>query len=118
MQAARSTAVDARPVPSGMSRHRGLSGGETIETLGVASEELVLRLWWQMPDHLLDGGDAVRPGGIRVGVIRLAHDVVLADLIETGDTVMVLNEATEDVFAEQLPDVERVQIDVRRRRDP
>ena len=45
-------------------------------------------------------------------VVGLAHDVVLADLVEAGDAVVVLDEAAEDVVAERLPDVELVQVDV------
>ena len=45
-------------------------------------------------------------------VVGLAHDVVLADLVEAGDAVVVLDEAAEDVVAERRPDVERVEVDV------
>ena len=47
-----------------------------------------------------------------MGVVRLAHDVVLTDLVDAGDPVVVLDEAAEDVVTEELPDVEGVQVDV------
>ena len=47
-------------------------------------------------------------------VVRFAHDVVDTDLVDAGDPVMVLDEAAEHVLTEQLPEIERVEIHVRR----
>jgi len=43
-------------------------------------------------------------------IVRLAHDVVLAEFSEAFDPVVVLDETAEDVTAEGFPDVERVEV--------
>ena len=48
-----------------------------------------------------------------MGVVGLAHHVVLADFVD-ADAVVVLDEAAEDVIAEGPPDVQLVEVDIRR----
>ncbi len=95
-------------------RAPGLGGREAVEPLGVPPQELVLDLGREMADPLLDDADAVRPRRVGVRVVRLAHDVVLADLVDARDPVRVVDEAAEDVVAEERADVDRVQVHVGR----
>ena len=112
--------IDAKlTAPFSARRDTGGSAGVKRYSLSALPRR---SLYWtsgdRCPMQLLDRADAVRPGRVRVRVVRLAHDVVLADLVDTGDPVVVVDEAAEDVVAEQLPDVDRVQVHVRRWRGP
>ena len=74
-------------------------------------------LYWTSGDRWpiwsFDHGDAVRPCGVGVGIVGLAHDVVFADLVDAGDPVGVVDEAAEHVITEQFPDIELIQVHIR-----
>ena len=110
----RSTVIDGRPLLSCTRRRRRVGRSEAVQLLGVPPEKLVLGLRREMADHLLGRGETVGPGRVRVGIVSLAHDVVLADLVDARDPVMVLNEAAEHMVPEQLAYVEVVEVDVGR----
>src|SRR5439155_22403926 len=112
MQRSRSTVTDHFGVASGIGQHRRLGRREAVEALGVAAEQLVLRLLGEVPDAVLHDLDRIRPGGVRVRVVGLAHDVVLADLVEATDAVRVVDAAAEDVVAERGSDVEVVEVEL------
>src|SRR5580704_10449777 len=98
MQDSLSITTDQRAAASDMSGTNRIGGRnlrrrESVELLGVASEDLVLELGSQILDHPLCRADAIRPGRVRVRIVRLAHHVVLADLAQAGHTVVVFDEA-------------------------
>ena len=83
---------------------------EPVQPLGVAAEQLVLDLCREVLHRVAGDLDAVGPRRVRVRIVGLAHDVVLAELVQALDCVAVLDDATVDVVAERLPDVERVEV--------
>ena len=88
---------------------------EAVESLGISAKQLVLSFRREMSNNLLYRRDAVGPRRVGMWVVRLAHDVILANLVEACDAVIVLDEATEDVVSKQLPNVQGVEIDISRR---
>src|SRR6478609_3967488 len=92
-------------------RHDGrLRRGEAVQPLGIAAEQLVLHLRGEVLHGVARDVDAVGPRRVRVRVVGLAHDVVFTEFIQALQSVAVLDDAAEDVVAEQLPDVERVEV--------
>src|SRR5579884_4007227 len=55
--------------------NRRLGRAEAVEPLGVAPQDLVLHPGGKVAYLLPDDVDAVGPGGVRVRVVGLAHDV-------------------------------------------
>src|SRR6516225_12206567 len=83
----------------------GVGGGEVVDAAGVPDGDLVLGLLRQVAEPLAGQLHGVRPGGVRVRVVALQHDVVLADDVEQSQARLVLDERAVHMVGEQAADV-------------
>src|SRR4051812_48656632 len=82
--------------PSEGNERAPLRAVERKHLYGVTAQHLVDHVVREAGNHLLGVGLAVRPRGVGVRIVGLEADVVRADRLEVGKTVLVRGEAAED----------------------